>query len=337
MFSGYHESSEANHNTEIRNTLILLLLSIILLELILASKKDDHVSRRLSRALAALREKLARIGVVSKAGWKDTLDRVITATGYSYDPGQDIFFSHMGAWQRKFGYCRLYDEALVPLSMIIDCEPVYFEYAGKRWMIEMWKGQYALTTGCEIGIYATERPDINIPGMFSGTFYYNASDSELLEMSCCLKKNGETLFTREDKHWWLTGFILGEFSEPSELTQDVNITLKDEVMCNAFVKGLMKAGYTDNEIINHGNTVSLEFGEPRTPQPITRTPATDWVIQRKNELLCNMYQKITETRGSTADKLKVIEAKAPDLYEAILNMGKPKLLYGQFEIIKNYL
>jgi hypothetical protein len=130
---------------------------------------------------------------------------------------------------------------------------------------------------------------------------------------------------------------LGEFSEPSELTQEVNITLKDEVMRNAFVKGLLKAGYTEDEIINHGNTVSLEFGEPRTPQPITRTPATDWVIQRKNELLCSMYQKITETRGSTADKLKVIEEKAPDLYEAILNMGKPKLLYRQFEIIKNYL
>ena len=34
-------------------------------------------------------------------------------------------------------------------SAIIDCEPIYFSYGGKRWLIELWKGQYALTTGAE--------------------------------------------------------------------------------------------------------------------------------------------------------------------------------------------
>jgi hypothetical protein len=53
-------------------------------------------------------------------------------------------------------------------------------------------------------------------------------------MSYVLKKNGETLFTRQAKHWWLTGFRLGEFSEPYELTMEVSVTLKDVFMRNAF-------------------------------------------------------------------------------------------------------
>jgi len=45
----------------------------------------------------------------------------------------------------------LYDEAAAPLGMIVDCEPIHFEYKGKRWLIQFWKGQYDLPTGAEVG------------------------------------------------------------------------------------------------------------------------------------------------------------------------------------------
>ena len=192
------------------------------------------------------------------------LDEIVRAAGYSYEEKQDIFYSNMNAWQRNMGYCRLYDEASAPLGMIIDCEPIYFEYGGKRWMIELWKGQYDLTTGCEVGVYTSDHLDINIPGIFRGTFYYCASNDDLLAMSCSLKKNGRTIFSREDKHWWLTGFKLGEFSEPSELTMEISITLKDEPMRNAFINGLRGAGYPRKKFEINGNTVSLIFDEPYT-------------------------------------------------------------------------
>ena len=54
-----------------------------------------------------------------------------------------------------------------------------------------------------------------------------------------LRKNQEFLFKRNDKHWWLTGFILGEFSEPCELTWG-STTLKDKLMLDAFVDALMQ-------------------------------------------------------------------------------------------------
>ena len=270
-------------------------------------------------------------------GIDDKLEEAIEIAGYYYEAKQDIFYSNMDAWQRDMGYCRLYDEASVPLGMIIDCEPIEFEYDGKRWLIEFWKGQYDLTTGGEIGIYTTKTPDLNIPGIFNGPFYHSAQNEDILQMFFSLKKKGRTLLTREDTHWWLTGFKLGEFSEPSELTMDLNLTLKDKTMRNAFVKALKNAGYSQNEIIINGNTVGLKFDKPRTPQPITRTPEADWIIQRKNKLLCDKYEEITAPYDNFPDKMSAIRQQAPKIYEKIINIDKTKQLFGKYEKFIDYL
>src|SRR5471030_2204142 len=196
-------------------------------------------------------------------GDKNILDKGMEIAGYGYDPEQDIFYCNMDAWQRNMGYSRLYDEATAPLGMIVDCEPIYFKYGGKRWLVELWKGQYDLNTGCEVGLYTTEEPVLDIPEVFKYIFYNCVSNEDLLPMSFSLKKNGKIIFSRDDKHWWLSGFKLGEFSEPSELTMDLKITLKDEVMLEAFIEGLKNAGYSEDEIIINGNTVGLVFDKPR--------------------------------------------------------------------------
>jgi len=254
------------------------------------------------------------------------LDNAVEIAGYSYDPNQDIFYSNLDPWQRSVGYCRLYDEASAPLGMILDCEPIYFEYNEKKWMIGLWKGQYDLVTGAEIGVYK-EALDLDIFGFFKGTFYSAVSNSELLQMSYTLNKNGKPLFTREGEHWWLTGFKLGEFSQPSELTLDINITFPDVIMRDAFVVGLKNTGYADEEFTKNGNTISLIFDTPHTPQVITRTAATDWIIQKKNQQLCLQYQKITGPYNNVQEKVKAIEELAPNLYEKIVRMGKSKQLY----------
>lgn len=272
-----------------------------------------------------------------KGTGSEALDNIIAGAGYAYDPEQDIFYSIMNPWQREMGYCRLYDEAAAPLGMIVDCETIYFEYEGKQWLIEFWKGQFDLVTGCEIGVYNTREPELNIPGFFSGSFYEAAHEDDLLDMSYVLYKNGEKLFEREDKHWWLSGFKLGEFSEPSELSADISITLKDENMRDAFVDGLIEAGYLEEEISIDNNTVSLRFDKPRTAQPLSRTAVTDWVIQRKNELLCNTYRDITKDYTNLRDKMRVIQQGVPNIYLKILNMGKNRSQFKAYNRIKNYL
>jgi len=267
----------------------------------------------------------------------DTLNEAIKEAGYSYDPKQDIFYSNIDAWQKDMGYCRLYDEAAAPTGMIIDCEPIYFEYENKRWMIEFWKGQYDLTTGCEIGVYNTKDQDIYVPGTFNGTFYYCADAINQLHISYTLNKNSKPLFTRRGRHWWLTGFKLGEYSEPWELTMDLCITLKNVEMRDAFLSGLKKAGYLEKEITIYKNSVSLRFDKPRTAQPYTRSSQTDGIIQRKNKLMCDTYQQITGPYDNFLDKMKALQKQAPDIYNTIINIGKTKNLFIGFQKIKHYL
>lgn len=290
----------------------------------------------ISLGLLALRAK------INSSGGKNVIDidsifKEIYAAGYSYDQYQDIFYSNLDAWQRRFGYCRLYDEAAALLGMIVDCEPIYFEYGNKRWLIEFWKGQYYLNTGAEIGIYTPAELDLYINGVFKGAFYNCAADEDLLDMSFVLKKKGKEILKREGKHWWLTGFKLGEFSDPSELTLSLSITLKDKEMCSAFIKGLKKSGYIEDEITISENTVSLEFDKPRTSQPITRIPETDFIIQIQNELLCYHYEDITSPYDNFTDKMNAIEKKAPELFEEVLKIGKSKEVFEIYKLIEYYV
>jgi len=181
---------------------------------------------------------------------KTATAHAVCAAGFRYDLSQDIIYSSMNAWQRHVGYTWAYDIATPSGSMIIDCEPIYFTGFGRHWMIELWKGQYGLETGAEIGVYNSLLPggqDISE----SSAIYPNASnpeiklyknlgakperfkffkcasnlDIQLFRLSFNLKKNGNKLFSRgPENHWWLTGFKWGEFTRyTSHLSMDVTI------------------------------------------------------------------------------------------------------------------
>ena len=257
--------------------------------------------------------------------------------GFIYDPYQDLFYSLMDCWQRKFGYCRLYDEACAPLSMIIDCEPIRFEYKDKKYLIQFWKGQYGMTTGGEVGIYYTSGPDINIPGVFNGTFYHVVKDEDLINMSFAFYKNGNLLFTRSAKHWWLTGFKLGEFSCPYELSMDIIIELYDREMALAFVNGLKKVGYTEARYAIEDRRVYVRFNEPLSKQPYTRTSLATFFGQRNNRHWCDTYYSLTREYTETYDKVGYIRHESPEMYQKILNMGKVPKVYEGYKKIKSFI
>lgn len=258
----------------------------------------------------------------------EELDNALELAGYSYDPKQDIFYSTLDPWQRHVGYCRFYDEAATLLGMIIDCEPIFFEYRNQNWMIAFWKGQYDLVTGGEVGVYI-EADNLTVPGFYQG-FYNSVSNDDLLPMSYTLKKNNEVLFTRSEKHWWLTGFKLGEFSEPWELTMEIEITFPNWMMRDAFISGLKKAGYKDTDLKINFNTVGLTFDKPHYPQPLTRNLGIDRIIQYKNRILCEEYQELTAPYLNFEDKVKAIEELSPYIYEKVIKMGKTKTIYETF-------
>jgi hypothetical protein len=266
----------------------------------------------------------------------DELNKDLEPFGFAYYEPDDLFYSNMECWQRNCGYCRLYDEACAPLSMVIDSDPIYFEYDNRRWLIEMWKGQYGLNTGCEIGVYSTSAPNLDIPGIFNGTLYECVKNDELLLLGFTLIKNNKVIMARRAKHWWLTGFKLGEFTEPEDLIMNCEITLKDQDMLNAFLGGLQEAGYNTNEYSVKKLTVSIVFNKPHTSQPVTRNELIDSIMQTNNRNNCEAYEQITKKYGNTLDKINIVKLESPKLYRKITNVANTTDMFKSFATIKEY-
>ncbi len=261
---------------------------------------------------------------------------VVRAAGFAWDPEQDIFYSVMNPWQRRFGYCDLYDEAAPPASLIFDREPIRFEFEGKRWLVELWKGQYGITTGAEIGVYTTAKRDINIPGVFSGPFYGDTRDSDHLVMSIALIKDGRVLFCRSARHWWLTGFALGEFSWPGELTLCARIRLKNIEMFRVFVEALKQAGYEGGEYFTCEEEcyVDLWFSRPHSPQPRSRE-VWEQSAQERNRLLCEAFNALADGAEGSVNKLAAVKKQDRRLYREITRDGMFKSRYRSYRIPGN--
>jgi hypothetical protein len=206
----------------------------------------------------------------------------VDLAGFLYDPTQDIIYSRKDALQRQFGYAYLYDANALLMEAVIDCEPIFFTAEGKMWMVELWKGQYGLETGCEIGVY--NRP-LNPPAFYTildavvgerphdpahSLFYQSADDSDMLEMSFTLKRLGEPLLTRgPERHWWLTGFKWGLYSRTDQLTMDVAIKAPTAAIQAGLVAALREMNY---DVKEDGMTVCFTFDKPFSPQPWANNP-----------------------------------------------------------------
>ncbi len=255
---------------------------------------------------------------------QNRLNELIAPFGFAYDGRQKIFYSRMDSWQRKYGYGRIYDEAAAPLNMIIDCEPIYFEYDDKKWLIEFWKGQYGITTGAEVGVYYLPKESLWDTMLLPELLYQSVSDEDTLAVQFVLWKKGRGMFLRRGYHWWLTGFSLGEFSKPRELAMDIEITMPDAGMRDAFLRGLSDAGYTNEEISIVRNTVWIHFTRPHTRQPFTRGRLFSWVKQWENRRNCRLFARITGDYVHAYDKLMVLKARMPLLYHKLERLGKAR-------------
>lgn len=249
------------------------------------------------------------------------LNTALEPFGFGYDLRTDNFFSLMYPWQRELGYCRFYDEAAPMLSMVIDSEPIYFQHAGRNFLLEVWKGQYGLTTGAEIGFYVSAETGKQPEELF----YDSVSDEERLDMSFVLRKAGRVLLERRATHWWLTGFVLGEFSHRGDLSMEVRIDFPNEQMQVAFVGGLMRAGYERENIWVDRNTVSFFFNNPRSRQPKYRTFQL-WRVQNSNRRNCRRYLRLTRFFTRTIDRVDYLSICFPRLYRAIIRMGRYRSL-----------
>lgn len=247
-----------------------------------------------------------------------SLSGALAAFGFAYDKSWDCIISGMDPWQREMGYCRQYDEAAPAMYMIMDCEPIYFQYDGKNWLLEFWKGQYGCTTGAEIGLYYNEETLGKFPEKL---FYTCARDNQRLHMQFSLWRDGERILERNAMHWWLTGFLPGEYTKPRNLTMKVCICFPDQGMRRAFCDGLLRAGYRAEEICVNNNGVCFAFDKPRTKQPSRFGKCFRAFVSCKNRLNCKWYRRASRPFKSTLNRISFLGYCFPRLYRKLIRLG----------------
>lgn len=296
--------------------IIFTILSILILFLILYYCRKRRILCKISNMSLAEKSKL--------------LNDLAEPFGFCYDSVQDIFSARTDAWQREFGYGTLYDLAAPSMNMILDTEPIYFHYQEKTWLIQFWKGQYGITSGAEIGIY---HADSVIPPMLrSQTIFQSASEKEMLPMSIRLYSGGKQMFYRKQEHWWLTGFLIGKWTQPSDLTAEYSIVFPDTEMCDSFLISLIEQGYGRNEVERRGNRVWFCFSEPKIQN---HSAVSDWqrsYVLWKNRMFCRIYEKCTGHFSTAADRLLYLYYYLPSVFSRTICLRTFKK-----EIVRNHI
>ncbi len=114
-------------------------------------------------------------------------------------------YAMIDSWMRGFEFCVLYDLAAnsAPLLWNYNTRRFRFDYQGSEWMIRIWKGNYLINNGGEVGLY-NRNPDEKFC-----TFYECATDDQLLEMSLEVYHGEDLLVYQEPQmHWWVNGFTM---------------------------------------------------------------------------------------------------------------------------------
>ncbi len=172
---------------------------------------------------------------------------------YDYDYGY-YYANDKASWQRNFGFARVYDYVAPYVGMEYDYIRVFFTYDEEDFLVQLWKGQYGVTYGGEVGIYNRDED-----GQNSSPFTLYAAASEkywpVMDMAVYHQKEEgdrpdeyELLFRRPvDKYWWCTGFKLGtlrQYEPADELRIEVTITFRDAEMARLFADGIRDCGFT---------------------------------------------------------------------------------------------
>ncbi|MDD6012476.1 MAG: DUF4474 domain-containing protein [Oscillospiraceae bacterium] len=172
---------------------------------------------------------------------------------YSYDYNY-YYANDKASWQKNFGFARVYDYVAPYVGMEYDYIRVFFNYDERDFLVQLWKGQYGVLYGGEIGIYNRDEDGLKSDPF---TLYPAASRKywPVMDMSVYhQEKEGDTpqqyklLFKRPvEEYWWCTGFVPGtlrQYEPADELRIEATLTFRDEQMATLFADGLRDCGFT---------------------------------------------------------------------------------------------
>lgn len=253
------------------------------------------------------------------------LNSLIEPAGYAYSPCQDIFTTRLDASQKSFGYISFYDSFAAYFNMIFDYETFYFNYDSRTWLIEIWKGQYGINSGCEVGVYYTDT--IISPDKYSSTLFKAVEPQDMPGLSVklnshCPKNNCPytVLGHIKKRHWWLTIFKMGAFIKPDKLFANISVSFKDYPMMYSFLDSFKKT-LPDNTYKISGLTVYFTFSKSRRRYSLFKK-----IIRQTGLMLCHVYCKwfnyLTRPFSNTRDKILYLYYYLPFMIRHLLKSDK---------------
>lgn len=266
------------------------------------------------------RKIICRIKCMNKCQKCSLLENLAAPFGYDYHCRCGFFSSTTDAWQKAAGYTWLYDHMAPRFQMVFDALPIYFNYRGRTWLIELWKGQYGINTGAEIGIYHADR--ILTEEEYKTAFFTAAEDDEMLSCSLRLCKNGADCVQISERHWWLTTFLPGFFSNPADLCLYASICFPNMEMCDAFYDGLCRKGYTASQISISGLCLSFDFCKALSEDFGLLTRFYRRLSQCLNRMSCKLYAYVTRPFIRTEDRILYLYYFLPFAFRRMLRLRR---------------
>lgn len=182
-------------------------------------------------------------------------DKGVVDLGYNFSIPELLVYTPVNVWMRDYGFCLAYDLfAYASPIFFYETRRFKFEYDGLEWMIQIWKGNYIISNGAEIGVYNRKKGSL-------GTYYDCANDEQMLEMSMQLYHGKDLLFEREPQlHWWMNGFQISDtLYSARSMTLKSSLTMKDEAMLNAFCNSIDRHYKHDVSYTVDGLNVYIEW------------------------------------------------------------------------------
>lgn len=265
---------------------------------------------------------ICRVRCMDKCQKCSLLDELASPLGYTYHCKFGFFSSRRDAWQKTAGYTRLYDYMAPRFQMVIDALPVYFDYQGKTWLIEFWKGQYGINAGAEIGIYHADR--LLSKEEYKTALFNAVNEDEMLPCSLrlCLCGRGIDCVRLTDIHWWLTAFLPGCFCDPSDLSLTVCVCFPDAKMLDAFYEGLFHTGHTVEEITIQDLCISFTLHTFNHDNLDLQTRLWRRHAQRMNCIFCRLFLWITRPFLRTEDRILYLYYYIPAAFRRLLRLRR---------------
>jgi len=162
---------------------------------------------------------------------------------YMFNFGENYAYNSRFSFQWIFGFNPIFDFMAPVAGCFIDTLRSTFEYEGRTWKLQMWKGSYlyGLTTGGEIGLYSK-------PLSRPFEHYDSAGVGDWIGMEMTIYHNDDFLFTRPmQTRWWQTGYsfiITDNVFNSKHITLLAALRFNSPGMAQAYAQTLAGKGFT---------------------------------------------------------------------------------------------